>query len=188
VIYGYYLFWSEEYDKFVLIVSLSWLCFSLENPPDFPPARPHLTWGRQHIGAFVINSRNVSGNKVPNCNAHRVGFLFLSLARFNHVNAELSVYSSKRRESRNGLNLSIAQIIPKHSRSTTPYRRWVSLSFLLAYAIIFLSTRLSPCWNIIAPTPISDASVCKVNGFEKSGEHNFGELYSLCLISSKASC
>jgi len=71
-------------------------------------------------------------SKLVSCSDQRVNFEFLSLALCNHVSAELSVRSSKRRVSRYGRNFSIAQIIAKHSRSTAAYRVCVSLNFLLA--------------------------------------------------------
>jgi len=71
-------------------------------------------------------------SKLASCNDQRVNFEFLSLALCYHVSAELSVRSSKRRAYRYGRNLSVAQIIDKHSRSTTAYLFCVSLNFLLA--------------------------------------------------------
>jgi len=54
------------------------------------------------------------------------------LARCNHVSAELSVNRSKRWASRYDINLSVAQIIARHSCSTAVYLVCVSLNFMLA--------------------------------------------------------
>jgi len=71
-------------------------------------------------------------SKLASCSDQRVNFEFLSLALYNHVSAELSVRSSKRRVSRYGRNLSVAQITARYSRSTSAYLVCVSLNFLLA--------------------------------------------------------
>jgi len=71
-------------------------------------------------------------SKLASCSDQCVHFKFLSLALYNQVSAEFSVKSSKRRVSRYGRNLSVAQITARHSRSTAAYLVCVSLNFLLA--------------------------------------------------------
>ena len=64
-------------------------------------------------------------------------------------------------------------LIAKHSFPTVEYLSSLDNSFLLKYPM-GCSSPSSPFWVSTAPTPLSEASVCKMKGLVKSGVCKIG--------------